>query len=82
MNKADIIKNALCGSSLINFTAVENSLRSVGECMDEISNDVDGENILDISNKMLIKLMSMKVSLDTYIEETKLFLDMLKEDKE
>lgn len=82
MSKQDIIKNALCGSSLINFTAVENSLRAVGECMDEFSNDADGENTLEIGNKMWIKLMSMKVCLDTYIEETKLFLDMLQEEKE
>lgn len=68
--KVSIISDQFAGRSLKNFTVVEDELREVGKCMDELSEDIDNVNTLEIASTMLIKLMAMKQLLDNYIDDT------------
>lgn len=75
--KANMISDQFAGRSLKNFTVVEDELREVGKCMDELSGDIDNVNTLEIASTMLVKLMAMKQLLDDYIKDTQNSIDQL-----
>lgn len=75
--KVNMISDQFAGRSLKNFTIVEDELREVGKCMDDLSGDIDNVNTLEIASTMLVKLMSMKQLLNDYIQDVQNSIDQL-----
>lgn len=75
--KVNMISDQFAGRSLKNFTIVEDELREVGKCMDDLSGDIDNVNTLEIASTMLVKLLSMKQLLDDYIQDVQNSIDQL-----
>lgn len=67
MNAIDMLDDYFIGRALKDFVAVEDSIRAVGKCMDDLSYDSDNVNTLEIASTMLIKLTSSSLLLQDFI---------------
>lgn len=62
------------GKTVKNFTSVENDLRDIGKCIDDLVATEDKQMSLNIMSEVRVKILQMQSSLKFFLEDVEGYL--------